>query len=262
MNFNDFLILQNNYNHALNANGSAQPAAKSAAAKTGGVAAVASSAVKLTASGSVAAAPTVQYILSKNDNGSGVFTPGSYAVYAVDSTGDNAGMAAYEFDIQGWLSIRNRAPTASYTVDDGSGGTFTQTEGFSAQRTGNNIDPVAGTQDTTNVANGTVMRIVYGFGQTSGNLDSGSASATNPSYGVPLLLAIGTFTGDGSALVFNASTAADKSNVFLNTSGIDTQAANVTLTTQTVSAPEPATLSLLALAAGGMLGRRRRKVKA
>jgi hypothetical protein len=106
--------------------------------------------------------------------------------------------------------------------------------------------------------------LIYGMGQVAGNLNTsspagstGGTAKTQPAYGAPLLVATGTFT---SGLAFNSDNTFDKANVFLTGTTTDVETAGIVTITQDINAvPEPTTLGVIALGAGAMLGRRKRR---
>ena len=83
----------------------------------------------LLVAGSAARASTITYTLVINDDGSGNFTSGSYAVYADTSQGDNAGLAQYAVQLLNVKTLTNFSPKALYDADGG--GTTTAEAGFS-----------------------------------------------------------------------------------------------------------------------------------
>ena len=108
------------------------------------------------------------------------------------------------------------------------------------------------------------MILVYGMGQTAGNLANDEApgstgpdgSVTQPIYGAPLAIAKGTFAGLAPA--FNQSL--DSANVFTDTTDASTEAATtIDFNTTTLSAPEPGTVGILAV--GGVMMMRRRRTQ-
>ena len=72
--------------------------------------------------------PTVTLILSINDNGLGVYTPGDYALYATDNKAlGNGGIASFEVNLGGVTTqnINNVAPGGHYETGSGaSKGTY------------------------------------------------------------------------------------------------------------------------------------------
>ena len=257
VNFDDFLVLQGVYNNGLNATGAVHSVRPRALAATP----AASSPVPSLATPATAF-PSVTYVLSKNDDGRGNFSPGNFAVYAIDSTTDgNHGIASYTVDVVGFASITNFSPRGAY--DDGTGSGETVSEGFTLLRTatgaiGTQTDPVRGSQSTIGDF---PVKLIYGMGQIAGNLNTqkpaGSTGAsgrvTQPSYDARLLIATGSYIFDGSGLKFNPDMTNNQANVFVNGTDGGTEPAVI------LGIPEPATLGLVALNAAAILGRRRRE---
>ena len=224
---------------------------------------------------------TVTYILSLNDNGSGVATPGSYAVYAVDSKTDgNGGLVGFSVDFTGETTIsaanKNGAPYGYY--DDGTGSGSDVEIGFSAGRASATTGSVAkanltGAQDTLG-ANGVPYVAVYGFGQTastsaglaayeptnSTGLDTSMGHTTSQTYNAQMLLATGTFTGAGPSFITGG---VDGANVWTNSTGTgitNLPAANIILTTQNlIAVPEPTSVGLMLIGFAGLALTRRRR---
>lgn len=314
VNFSDFLVLQRNYNQTYSASPSVQVAGSGYNAFSGSsrpallrnapsvaltrtnspsiTVTVKAASATASASGSTpgssgggsaspnALAPTVTYILSINDNGSGVTTPGSYAIYAVDSTSDgNGGIASYEVNVSGATTIssasKNGAPYGYY--DDGTGSGNDVQIGFSALRRsttagGVNTPNLTGAQDTVG-ANGLPYVAVYGVGQSSGNLaslapanstglDTTMGHTTSQTYSSQLLLATGTYSGAAPAFVLNTNGTqnSDGANLWVNRSTASLEAGAIDLVTQTLPAPEPSSLALTTIAAAGLLLTRRRRI--
>jgi hypothetical protein len=179
--------------------------------------------------------PAVTYTLSLNDNGSGTYSPGHYAIYASDSTSDgNAGISGFGVAVNSdWSTITNVSPKGIY--DDGLGDGGTDELGFTLARTGSGKDPIGASQDGPEV-NGNMVA-VYGFGQSSGNLNSdappgstGHSGLMQGTYGANLLVSIGTFSG---SLEFAGSN--NSADVWVSTGSVSTEAATIVFVTQTLT---------------------------
>lgn len=182
--------------------------------------------------------PIVTFILSINDNGSGVYTPGDFAVYVSDNA-SNGGLSTAEVDLTGFAGVTNLLPSGDY--DDGSGGTVE--EGFtyfrSANGSGANTMPLGAAQDIASIAGTPVF--INGFGQTAGNLASDAPAGSSgpkgtpvqPAYGAPLLMAEGTYT---SSIAFTAD---DNYTAGVFQAGGATPGGSATLifNTKTIAAP-------------------------
>jgi hypothetical protein len=227
----------------------------------------------------VQAAPTVTFTLSLNDDGFGDVMPGSFAIYATDSLGDNYGIAGLDAEITG-LS------PADFFEDDLPYGIFpagklnsakdaTVVAGFNTE--GPPSFPIGGVQDLAGVGMPQGVVLIYAVGQTSENLVDIVEAATgvhpimpdviyqgDPDIlGVPLLVADGTFspgenlafTADNqSALVFTEN----GQNNFIP-GGTNTVEANIETVVQDISVPEPASLAFFAVAATGLMTLRKQR---
>jgi len=182
----------------------------------------------------------VTYTLSLDDNGSGGYQANHYAVYASDSAG-NGGLAAYGVNLTqatGTKTINNFSPNGLY--DDGTGNTTYDEIGFTTQRETTPV--IAGSQDTVSFSSGGNVILVYGMGQTAGNLATDAAPGstgvvlgpTQASYGANLLLIKGTFAG--GAVAFGA-TSLDGASVFDANSGYAVELPTLAFNTVTLSAP-------------------------
>ena len=245
-----------------NAKSAVAGAAIAALAATNSVKASTFSSIVTTSAAPVA---TVTYELVINDNGSGQYAAGDYAIYASDSTADgNAGLASFEINLKGLSStditnINNDAPGGHYKSSN-----KTYEVGFTADSTTGQT-PVEGSQDTVGFAQGSKVALVYGYGQTAGNdatVIPGSTSLGDdeqPTYGAPLQLITGTYSpGYTPAFAFSSGLNSDGANVFVTNSGYATETATLSYTTTTLSIPEPASIGLLGIG-GIFLGLRRRR---
>jgi len=169
---------------------------------------------------------------------------GTWQVFASASIGDNYGIAAFAIDMTGTATIVNEAPMA--TLYDG---TDLYDVGFQLVRSTADENPISGSIDTTTSG----ILIAYGIGQTAGDLlaDLGGGSGwsysgakVNETYGVPVLLASGVYTGDAPEIDFTSLDTA--ANVFISDTSTQTEPA----------IPEPMTLGLVLLGGLGVLRRR------
>ncbi len=170
---------------------------------------------------------------------------GSYQVFATSSAGDNAGIANFAFALNGVTTVENVSPFVA--VDQN----IFLPRGFSELR-GSNASSIGAGQSLT----ATPAQIVYGFGQTDSFLTplNPAVPQAQPDYGVPLLLAQGTWNPATTAPSFGQAVA-----VVYNTLG-QTGTSTSGVTTSVTAVPEPSTLAL-GLAAGivGLIAIRRRK---
>jgi len=164
-------------------------------AKRAGAAAVMGAAVagltqvKAAKAGTIAPAsssPTVTYILSINDDGTGHYIPNQFAIYAVDnSSSTNLGIANFSVNFTGY-------DAASITTGTGSTAVTYNTPqlmapqatllnhakkayslGFSSNQ---NLDPNNGYSAVQPQGGNATQVLVFGFGQTAGNLASAIAA--------------------------------------------------------------------------------------
>jgi hypothetical protein len=133
------------------------------------------------------------------------FGPGTFAIYA---GGGGGGIASFSVDVTDWTTITNLSPMGIY--DDGLGDGSTVQIGFTSSRSSNGslsqnpsdlqVDPITGAQDIGASGNGAAL--VYGFGQTAGDLDNfappgstGSTQVVQKNYDNQILIAEGTYFG-------------------------------------------------------------------
>jgi hypothetical protein len=271
VNFQDYSMLQNNYGKpgvpvaspllqtALTTRTTRSAVAALSLASAGASPALAHSVAPAVAT------PTITYLLSVNDNGSGGYAAGEFAVYATDSAtanGTNYGIASYGFTLANATTVTNYGPQAQY-FDESKG--KVQSIGFTVDSSAANAANVTGSQDTVDYAQGSDVVLVDGIGQTGGNLANDASvpnfalgAGTQTAYGAPVELANGTFSGLAPSFTSNSTAVG---NYFDNpTSGSNpyfTDAASLVFETQTLGTPEPATLGLLGL--GGVMMMRRRR---
>lgn len=213
-----------------------------------------------------ASAASVTFTFSYNDNGKGVFTAGSFAVYAFTSPGDNAGLAAYILTLDTGSGLTVRSPFAVFVDEEAF--TESRTAGFSALRGASGLESHAALDTFSG------MGITqYGIGQTRGDLISlqpdryvltspaartvyGDGNFNNPivdfrpfTYGqIPVLLATGT---GGFPTIVSA-----QANVFRSARNGQTEAASSQTAIGLPYIPEPTSALLFAAAMAGLLRRR------
>lgn len=128
-----------------------------------------------------------------------VASGGEYTVYAKTSTGDNAGLANFDVDVQGDGGVvlgasHNLAPIGEV----GSYSYGYNIAGFaSLNSNGTDGDGIHAAQNTAYYTAQTYASVIQGIGQTSGSI--GTVAWTQTSLGVAI--ARGTFTGTGTLTV-------------------------------------------------------------
>jgi len=239
-----------------------------------------------------ASSPVVTFTFSYDDDGTGHFDQGAWAIYASDTT-DNAGLASFSVSLSclvayyvdsmgqyipdGTRPICNVSPFGYY--DDGTGNGSNDQIGFTASRSPADTQPVTAAQS---LGSANTMP-VYGLGQTVGNLADNAApgstgpvgTPTQPVYGAPLLLATGSYSPIGTPDPLLPGPGSGSATVFESTSGDATEAAAVVLSFTDLSdpppaspepgageppVPEPGSLGLLLLGGLPLLARRRRRI--
>lgn len=207
---------------------------------------------------SSASAATVHYTLDLQGPGLG-----NFALYADVSLGDNAGLAVFGVPLTGTvLTLDNASPQVTFAQKAGPPA-FNGTVGFTNIRSADvgGLDPtVVGAQDTVNAA--APNNLVYGYGQTA---DSFAGQGFVPVFGeegspwaAHLLLATGTYDPVLGTLGFNTGSTDLVANVLAQEGSAAAPSADVT--TQVIPfIPEPATVTLLGLAAIGIFGFLRRR---
>jgi len=193
-------------------------------------------ALVMLSAGAVAQAATVTFSLSPNDDGSGTHAPGMFAVYA-DVSLDNGGLFAFGVDLQGNIdAFLNMAPRGEFR--DAPGGALNPIKylGFSA---GVTEDPVAGKiSGLPDLAKGSNLIPVYGFGQEDGDLNNFRPPGYNPyfdsngnapgsAYKKHLLLGIGTYSG--AMPTWQRGSVDNKASVYDNRSGTESVLATLQL---------------------------------
>ena len=213
-------------------------------------------------------ASTITYTLTINDDGSGNFVVGDYAVYADVSQGDNAGLASFAVKLLNIKTLTNFSPKAIYDADGT--GTTTAEAGFTLLRTGSVTAGTGTAEGSQNVLGaidspGSVV-LLFGMGQTSDTFTKHNpfpggvqdAPTIQNSWSAHLLLVKGTYDTTGAAPTWIQGTNQDSGSVFTTNGGTDTaNPDNVAFNTATL-VPEPSiTGGILMLAVTGLMRRRR-----
>jgi hypothetical protein len=139
--------------------------------------------VALIAASTSAATVTFTLIMGEDD------LPLTFNVYAEASLGDNGGIAGYEIPIVGpVLSINHMSPNTLFASTPGFG-----PAGFTSQRSPDGAQLLTGRQDTITPT----PNIVHGFGQFASSFIAQGitpgAPPEQPFWGMPLLIASGTY---------------------------------------------------------------------
>jgi hypothetical protein len=184
-----------------------------------------------------AAAPAVSIDIRYNDDGTGSFTRGAFAIYA-EASPDSGGIFAYGVDLTG--------PPLDFLGNAGQGVSFRKTSfptntrfagflaGFSADQAAGKI---SGLQD---LSKGADLIPVYGLGQVTGDLLSLRPSThtgvvdlngNGTAYGPKLLLGVGFVDESTGKRVtdvrFDTTSVDNKVSVFDNCTGIENVVANI-----------------------------------
>ncbi|MDB5325256.1 MAG: hypothetical protein JWM57_825 [Phycisphaerales bacterium] len=225
--------------------------------------AILASIIGVAALASAAEAATITYQLKLNDNGTGAVTPLSFAIYATASAGDNAGIAAFTYAVNGLsaadlANLKNKAPSAAYW--NGSSFATLKNTGFTLNVAGDGIVQQTGSQDTTAASN---PPLTYNIGQQAGSITTAGGptgstvllDGSNAAYAFPVLLAVGSY-GPTDIPTIGAGNATTAGNVFNLAKDRTTFAAAAVY--QNPAVPEPASLAVLGLGGVSLLARRRK----
>lgn len=227
---------------------------------------IALAAIQIAALSPHAIAATVTFSLELAVSGAsddlGVFT-----LRARSSTGDNSGICGYLVELGGEVLNVDHSSLRSYSVNNNTGQegpvgfTAIRSADITASNHGQNVLVAAG----HDLFEGPSM-IVYGLGQTAGNLASQGFTAVRASEGDPwaanIVLATGTFRlGSGFGFVTDSNYAG--AYVFQETGSTELLSANVVYRSSGPSldpdCPEPTAMALCGLAITGFEALRRRR---
>jgi len=182
---------------------------------------------------------TVTFTLSLDDDGTGPVCAGllgherPFAIYA-DVSADNEGLFAFRADLQGNINtLYNMAPQATYSKPSSP----TKYAGFSVVQEDVSTGKIAGLPD---LAKGTNLIPVYGFGQSDGDMRSVTPSgytyndnnfnAAGPVYKAHFLLGKGTYQ-IASPPSWDTSSVDNAASVYVNRTGTSNAIAQVNLDT-------------------------------
>jgi len=197
-------------------------------------------------------ASTITYSLIPNPG------PGTFALTAKASAGDNFGIDYYAVEVTGATTISHVNVSPKLTDFD-SGNTY----GFAFARSADNVAVISAAQDSTGAG-----IPVYGLGQTAGNLKalappadttgSGKPDAIG-TYAAPIVLATGTFPVGGPAPVILQTT----TGFIFTTQGAGSAFGQfgppTTVAINQYPVPEPASIALVGSCLFGALSFRRRR---
>jgi hypothetical protein len=205
-------------------------------------------------SGATASAATIKFTLTLN------VPTNTYTLHATDisSPQDAFGIASYGVVLANVTSVDHKSPRDGF----GSGPGGVGPAGFTTLRSADGVLAILASQDTTTPT----PNLIYGFGQQASSFAAkgiadftGGTQLEQPVWGNPLLIADGTFVGNGlgpNAPRIDAAAVDTFSNVFVAPQGGGTKSAGIIA--ETIVIPEPVSIALGGFALLGLVGYRRR----